>query len=606
MGGFKGVSPFAPPPPPPGPSTSSGFTGRPSPAEQQEVLEQGPEVRQAPAPQQEQGSEGNCPSGQVWRTDSQGAYGSGRPGCEPEDWRSKQDKDTCLGARPNCGPDYDAWCDFSTATWKCGYIGKPQRPGEGDIRKDPRAGLQYNLRQGHATMVPGRSDLAYNVGTGNPSDSSTWSECWKVPDGTLVPCPKGLQAAAGGGGGGRGGFGYSGGGFPATPYEQALAAQLGSLSDEFSKFASNVFGVSFPAYQKGVDYYSTLLGRGGRGAMQAATAPAAEQIAAGTEGTLKAIGSGYISGGAKEQAEIQARLQGEGDIARLTQGVQPGAASALIEAGTAGMSQGQAATGSAAQVLSGLADLSVSSRLSGEGMELQRDLGFAGLAMEGQKLDLQRDLGFAGLDLSYAQLAESSSQFRQQLGAQMSMFGQQMGWEQQKFKQGMQFDREGRLIQSSQFALARKDQKQAMKNQMIGSIGAEIAGTGAKALFASAAKFKVDIRPAVEPTEALRRIADEAAPALRGWRYREVVPGSPALRRRAYDNALVLDLLPTDRYGVLAADDAPAGQYLDVPALLGDLIGAVRALRDENRGLRERLERIPGAPGPAAGSGERG
>lgn len=593
----KGVQPYFPPPP--GPSTGSGFQGRPSPAEQEQVMEEGPVVNQAPAPQ-EQGGSGQCPGGQVWRTDSQGAYGSGRPGCEPEDWRSRQDRDTCLGARPNCGPGYDAWCDFTSAEWKCGWIGGKQNPNEGDIRKDPRAGLQYNLRQGHATMVPGRSDLAYNVGSGNPADSSTWSQCWAVPDGTLVPCPKGLQAAAGGGGRG-GGFGYQGGGFPSTPYEQALAAQLGSLSDEFSKFASNVFGVSFPAYKQGVDYYSTLLGKGGRGAMQAAVAPAAEQIAAGTEGTLKAIGSGYLSGGAKEQAEIQARLQGQGEIARLTQGVQPGAASALVEAGTAGMSQGQAATRSAAQVLSGLADLSVSSRLSGEGMELQRELGFAGLDMEGRKLDLQRDLGFAGLDLSYAQLSESASQFRQSLGMQASQFQQGMDWEKAMFGMQRVDTQAGRASETSRYLLQRKDQKNALKMQMLGQLGASAGAAGGNiaAAAVSAAKFKEDIRPAVPHEEALRRIAEEAAPALRGWRYKRGSELEQLVDGRDFDNALVLDLAP--RYGLNPTDDAPGGRIVNVLALLGDLVGAVRALRDENRGLRERLEALGRAPEAAGG-----
>lgn len=71
----------------------------------------------------EPGRQGQCPPGEVWRSDSQGHHGTGQPGCEPEDWRSKSDRDTCLDKRPNCGEGYDAWCDFTTATWKCGYIG---------------------------------------------------------------------------------------------------------------------------------------------------------------------------------------------------------------------------------------------------------------------------------------------------------------------------------------------------------------------------------------------------------------------------------------------------------------------------------------------------
>lgn len=543
----------------------------------------------------QQGQEGQCPSGQVWRTDSQGAYGSGRPGCEPEDWRSKQDKDTCLGARPNCGPDYDAWCDFSTATWKCGYIGKPQRPGEGDIRRDPRAGLQYNLRQGHATMVPGRSDVAYNIGRGT---ADAPEQCWKVPTGELIPCPRDIGALVGQGGGGRGGFGYQGGAFPATSYEQALAAQLGSLSEEFTKFASNVFGVSFPAYKQGVDYYSTLLGKGGRGAMQSAVAPAAEQIAQGTEGTLRAIGSGYLSGGAKEQAELQARLQGQGEVARLTQGVQPGAAAALVEAGGAGMDQATAGANSAAGVLGNMANLAVSSRLSGEGLELQRELGFAGIGLEGQKIDLQRDLGFAGLDLSYSQLAESASQFRQQLGLQRDMFGTEMAWNREMFGLQRQDSADARIRDTMRYRDQKKFQEKQLKAGMVNSMAQGGGQLGAAAAAKSAAKYKEDIGPAVPPSEALRRIAEEAAPALRRWKYRQDVPDLD-LAGRAYDNALVLDLAP--RYGKYPTADAPGGRVVDFLALLGDLVGAVRALRDENRGLLERLERAERALPPGEG-----
>lgn len=548
----------------------------------------------ADSPQPDEGGGGGggrsgCPSGQVYRTDSQGAYGSGRPGCEPEDWRHNQDKDTCIGARPNCGQNYDAWCDFSTAEWKCGWIGGKVDPNEGDIRKDPRAGLQYNLRQGHATMVKGRSDLAYNIGTGDPRNSSTWSECWEVPSGKRVSCPSGLtpggeQVSIKGAG-----MGYEGGAYPSSPYEAQLSAQLQSLTDQFGKFYGDVFGASFPAYKQGIDYYSRLLGKGGRGAMQAATAPAAEQLQAGTEGVLRGIGSGYLAGGAKEQAELQAKLQGSGEVARLTQGVQPGAAAALIGAGEAGLPQALAGGNSAAGVLSGTANLAVQSRLQQEGLDLQRELGFAGLDLESDKLALQRDLGFAGLDLSYAQLAQSADQFRQSLGLQREQFGQGLAWQQNQFNQEMQFNREGRLIQGTQAALQRKDQKQQFKAQMIAGI-VQGGGQAAATAIASAAKFKEAIRPAIPPEEALRHIAEEAAPALRAWRYRPGAGGLAGTEMVEFDNALVLDLVPSGRYGLSPSKDAPGGQFVNVLALVGDLVGAVRALRDENAELKRRLD----------------
>lgn len=65
------------------------------------------------------GGAGQCPPGQVWRDDAKGAYGSGTPGCEPEDWRSTNGQDTCLGAPPEgCIPEC-VWCDFKDAQLKC-------------------------------------------------------------------------------------------------------------------------------------------------------------------------------------------------------------------------------------------------------------------------------------------------------------------------------------------------------------------------------------------------------------------------------------------------------------------------------------------------------
>src|SRR5688572_17582787 len=74
---------------------------------------------------------GNCPPGQVWRSDFKGAYGSDKPGCEPEDWRSKNDQDTCLSAPPSDCPPSQTWCDFTTATWKCGGGGGGGGGGRG-------------------------------------------------------------------------------------------------------------------------------------------------------------------------------------------------------------------------------------------------------------------------------------------------------------------------------------------------------------------------------------------------------------------------------------------------------------------------------------------
>lgn len=452
------------------------------------------------------GGPGNCPPGQVWRTDSQGAYGSGSPGCEPEDWRHKQDRDTCLGAKPKCGPGYDAWCDFTTASWKCGYIG-----GGTDTVAGPRTA---------------------------------------------------------GGGGGGGGMSYGRGGPSAV--ETMLGMSLADLAETFKRFAGDVYGVGFPAYQEGVDYYRTLLGKGGRGAMQAATAPAAEQTAAAGEGALKAVGSGYLRGGAREEAEGAIRRGTAGDVARLTAGVQPMAADKLIGAGEAGIGQAEEGLTTAAQIYQNLDQLTTSTRLSEEGLSLQRDLGFANIALGKRGQDIQKELGMAGIGLQYAQLAQSTQQFESsmgfnwaQLGQQASQFNKNLAWQQQQ----------------------QKSQNSASFGGMFGTIAASVL----PAIIAkSAAAYKEEISAAIPAREALRRIVEEAAPALRRWKYK---PGIyEVMDDVVFDDALVLDFAP--RYGLFPDEEHPGGKVLNTLLLLGDLVGAVAALRAEVAELRELREEV--------------
>lgn len=436
--------------------------------------------------------------------------------CEAPDALSKAGQDTC-DETTHPSPKECYWCDFDTQQWVRGFC--PQDGGGGGGGGGARGG-----------------------------------------------------AAAGGAKGGA----YGAGGFPSTPYELALAAVMGQLSDTLTKFAGDVYGVGFPAYASGVDYYQTLLGRGGRGRMQAVTAPAAEQIQQGTEGAVKALGQGYLRGGARDEAEAQARIQGSGDIARLTQGVQPGAADRLIQAGGSGIETAMQATGSAAGIYGNLANLAVSSRLTSSGQALQAELGLKGL-------QLQRDLGFAGLDLQYSQLAASMAQFEKSFGLQSALGfgGLQLSYD-QLAQQGSQFQQQ--LLSDQKIA---RQQSQAALGQGIGSMFGTL---GAAAVAKSAAAYKTDIKEGAPKEEALRRIVEEAAPALRSWRYK------PGILEGAYDhvfdNAVVLDLAP--RYGVAPDAEHPGGKLLNIPQLLGDLVGAVAKLAEENAQLRQQVRALAG------------
>jgi len=123
---------------------------------------------------------------------------------------------------------------------------------------------------------------------------------------------------------------------------QGVAQQLQGLAPSFATQSQGIYGAAIPAYQNAINYYSTLLGRGGRSAMQAAVAPAAENIAGTYAGAIRGT-ERMAPGGVRDQAVAELHRERAGSIARLLQGVQPGAAQALMGGGTAGL-------GAAAQV----------------------------------------------------------------------------------------------------------------------------------------------------------------------------------------------------------------------------------------------------------------
>lgn len=102
------------------------------------------------------------------------------------------------------------------------------------------------------------------------------------------------------------------------------------------------------------NYYQTLLGRGGRSAMQAMVAPAAENISDVYGGAERGIESGYTRGGSRDLALEETRRQKAGQIARLTQGVQPQAAGMLGSLGLAQTGQGVGAQQGAGGLYSSL------------------------------------------------------------------------------------------------------------------------------------------------------------------------------------------------------------------------------------------------------------
>jgi hypothetical protein len=184
--------------------------------------------------------------------------------------------------------------------------------------------------------------------------------------------------------------------------------------------AAGLYNVGFPAYSQAVSYYESLLGRGGRAGANVATAPAAEGIAQNYQGAQTSLLSGYLRGGARDQALADLERSKAADIAHLTTGVQPQAASALAQAGLGGATAGLGGTAESANLYGGL--------LQNQTQQSQ----FATTLAENQRqfnlnLQLQRDAlakmntgGGGGQNVALAQQAldEQKREFDAQLAAQ--------------------------------------------------------------------------------------------------------------------------------------------------------------------------------------------
>jgi hypothetical protein len=153
------------------------------------------------------------------------------------------------------------------------------------------------------------------------------------------------------------------------PYENLSRRGSLSTAGALSAEAPGLLGLGRTAVGQGAGYYSSLLGS--RTAAQAATAPAAAGIreqAAGAERGLSGL-VGRSAGASTALAESQRQTQGQ--VARLTAGVQPMAAAKLAEIGSDATAHGLGALSGAGSIYGGSANnatygrLGTSSQLSG-------------------------------------------------------------------------------------------------------------------------------------------------------------------------------------------------------------------------------------------------
>ncbi len=120
---------------------------------------------------------------------------------------------------------------------------------------------------------------------------------------------------------------------------QGYASQLGQSGQ-------NLLQTGLPMFQQGAGYYGSLLNS--RNAAQAATAPAAANITGAFTGAKTGVQRSFLQGGQRDQALADLNRDQANQVSRLYAGVQPAAASALMQGGANAIGQGNQAFGAAA------------------------------------------------------------------------------------------------------------------------------------------------------------------------------------------------------------------------------------------------------------------
>lgn len=152
-----------------------------------------------------------------------------------------------------------------------------------------------------------------------------------------------------------------------TPEEQAARGGASQAAGKLGGVGETLYGQGQGSLGRASSYYETLLGRGGRGAMESAVAPAAESISDLYGGVSRSLEGSNVRGGVRDMALAEAEREKRGKISRLTAGVQPGAAAALGDIGRFQTATGVGATGQAGGIYSSL----VGSGVAGRGLGLQ-------------------------------------------------------------------------------------------------------------------------------------------------------------------------------------------------------------------------------------------
>ena len=254
-----------------------------------------------------------------------------------------------------------------------------------------------------------------------------------------------------------------------TPYqkqgmsaqEQAQLQAITKIAQQLSGRGEGTYNVGSGAYNDAVKYFQTLT-KGNRGQMMAAVAPSAELIREQGEGAKSAVLAGQGRSGLKDMALSGIDRQAQGDIARLTAGVQSGAAGQLGALGGQGIQLGNQATEASGQLSSAAQQALTQSRQYEEGLgESSRQFG-AGLEENSRQFGASFSENSRQFNANLAELVRSNTIKEEQAQAAMNA-QRQMQEDDYKLKL-QQFQESIR-----QFGIQTKTTNSANKGQAIGA-----------------------------------------------------------------------------------------------------------------------------------------
>ena len=164
-----------------------------------------------------------------------------------------------------------------------------------------------------------------------------------------------------------------------SPQEQAAYTSQTNLANQMQGQGAQLFGKAMPALTNTLNYYQTLMGKGGRTAAYAATAPAAENVSSVYGGAANNLLRSGVQGGERDTALADLNREKAGQMSRLVTGVQPMAAQGLAGLGTSLLGGAGSFEGGASGIYGNQTAMGAANRKLGLQAGGQTSAGFGGL-----------------------------------------------------------------------------------------------------------------------------------------------------------------------------------------------------------------------------------